>query len=163
MFGTCTSDLYSSDWSFFFFFFFFFEVLFMTSEKEESNWATSWENVFIPYANNKGTDQPAHPRSLISAFVVRCLDSIIHLVSIFEISRLRHSLLLSRLVWVYLVGNPEDKFSRDEAPFFCFKWTRVDKNAMNGAFGDCWMRKPYMLAHSGLRNSWKLLPYPFNL
>ena len=27
--------------------------------------------------NNKGADQPAHPRSLISAFVVRCLDSII--------------------------------------------------------------------------------------
>ena len=23
----------------------------------------------IPYANNKGADQPAHPRSLISAFV----------------------------------------------------------------------------------------------
>ena len=40
----------------------------------------------LPYANNKGADQPAHPRSLISAFVVRCLDSIIHLVSISEIS-----------------------------------------------------------------------------
>ena len=40
------------------------------------------------YANNKGTDQPAHPRSLISTFVVRCLDSIISLDSIAEISRL---------------------------------------------------------------------------
>ena len=40
------------------------------------------------YANNKGADQPAHPRSLISAFVVRCLDSIISLDSIVEISRL---------------------------------------------------------------------------
>ena len=30
----------------------------------------------MPYANNKGADQPAHPRSLISAFVVRCLVSI---------------------------------------------------------------------------------------
>ena len=37
---------------------------------------------FMPYANNKGADQPAHPRSLISAFVVRCLDSVIPLVSI---------------------------------------------------------------------------------
>ena len=27
----------------------------------------------VSYANNKGADQPAHPRSLISAFVVRCL------------------------------------------------------------------------------------------
>ena len=39
-------------------------------------------------ANNKGADQPAHPRSLISAFVVRCLDNIISLDSIAEISRL---------------------------------------------------------------------------
>ena len=42
----------------------------------------------MPYANNKGADQPAHPRSLISTFVVRCLDSIMPLVPISEISRL---------------------------------------------------------------------------
>ena len=42
----------------------------------------------MPYANNKGADQLAHPRSLISAFIVRCLDSIIILVSISEISSL---------------------------------------------------------------------------
>ena len=29
------------------------------------------------FANNKGADQPAHPRSLISAFVTRFLESII--------------------------------------------------------------------------------------
>ena len=40
----------------------------------------------MSYANNKGTDQPAHPRSLISAFVVRCLDSVMSLVSVTEIS-----------------------------------------------------------------------------
>ena len=45
-------------------------------------WVTSWENLFMPYANNKGADQPAHPHSLISAFVVRWIDSIIPLVSI---------------------------------------------------------------------------------
>ena len=33
-------------------------------------------------------DQPAHPRSLISAFVVRCLDSVMALVSVTEISSL---------------------------------------------------------------------------
>ena len=43
---------------------------------------------FMSYANNKGADHPAHPRSLISAFVVRCLDSIISLDSIAQISRL---------------------------------------------------------------------------
>ena len=41
----------------------------------------------MSYANNKGADQPVHPHSLISAFVVRCLDSIISLDSIAEISR----------------------------------------------------------------------------
>ena len=52
-------------------------------------WATSWENLFMPYTNNKGADQPAHPRSLISAFVVRCLDSIIPLLAKSKISRLQ--------------------------------------------------------------------------
>ena len=50
--------------------------------------ATSWENLFLPYANNKGADQPAHPRSLISAFVVCSLDSIISILAIAKISRL---------------------------------------------------------------------------
>ena len=52
--------------------------------KPSYKWATSWENLFMPYANNKGADQPAHLRSLISAFVVRCLDSIIPLLAIAE-------------------------------------------------------------------------------
>ena len=42
----------------------------------------------MSYANNKGADQPAHPRSLISAFVVRCLDSVMALVSVTKISNL---------------------------------------------------------------------------
>ena len=50
--------------------------------------ATSWENLFLPYANNKDADQPVHPRSLVSIFVVHCLDNIICLVSISEISSL---------------------------------------------------------------------------
>ena len=41
----------------------------------------------MSYAKNKGADQTAHPSSLISAFVVRCLDSIISLDSIAEMSR----------------------------------------------------------------------------
>ena len=50
-------------------------------------WALSWENMLMPYANNKGSDQSTHLCSLISVFVVPCLDSIIPLVSIPEISR----------------------------------------------------------------------------
>ena len=37
-------------------------------------WGSSWENL-LPYGNNKDADQLAHPRSLISIFVIRCLDS----------------------------------------------------------------------------------------
>ena len=36
----------------------------------------------MSYANNKGADQPAHPRTLISTFVVRCLDSMICILAI---------------------------------------------------------------------------------
>ena len=37
------------------------------------------------FANNTGADQPAHPRSLISAFVVRFLKSIIRKLASGEI------------------------------------------------------------------------------
>ena len=35
----------------------------------------------MPYVNNKDTDQPVHLRSLISAFAVHCLDSIIPILA----------------------------------------------------------------------------------
>ena len=44
------------------------------------------ENLFLPYANNKDADPPVHPHSLISAFFVRCLDRIIHILAIAKIS-----------------------------------------------------------------------------
>ena len=39
------------------------------------NWAATRGNLW--FANNTGADQPAHSRSLISAFVIRILESII--------------------------------------------------------------------------------------
>ena len=64
------------------------------------------------YENNKGADQPAHPRRLISAFVVRCLDSIISLDSIAEILRLYLASMAAQaglsLAWS---ETPEDTFS----------------------------------------------------
>ena len=56
-----------------------------------SNWAMSWENLFMLYVNNKGADQPAHLRSLISAYVVCCLDSMIPLVSNFLYTKVQAS------------------------------------------------------------------------
>ena len=44
------------------------------------------EKTCLPrFANNKGTDQPAHPRSLISAFVIRFLESTIYNLATSEI------------------------------------------------------------------------------
>ena len=55
--------------------------------KTLSNGPSHAKMCLMPYANNKGADQPANPRSLISAFVVHSLDRIISLVSRSEISR----------------------------------------------------------------------------
>ena len=53
----------------------------------------------LPYANNKGADQPALPRSLISTFIVRCLDSIIPLISITKISSLYLASVAAQAGW----------------------------------------------------------------
>ena len=39
--------------------------------------SNAMRNPFMPYANNKGADQPAYPCSLINAFDVRCLYGIV--------------------------------------------------------------------------------------
>ena len=70
----------------------------------------------MSYANNKGTDQPAHPGSLISAFVVCCLDSVMSLVSVTKISSLLLASVAEQasLSWTWS-ETPEDMFSHDEA------------------------------------------------
>ena len=70
----------------------------------------------MSYANNKGADQPAHLRSLISAFIVHYLDSVISLVSVAKISSLMLASVAEQgglsLTWS---ETPEDTFSHDEA------------------------------------------------
>ena len=64
-------------------------------------------------ANNKGADQPEHPRSLINAFVVHCLDSVMTLVSVTKISRLMQASVAEQaslcLTWS---ETPDDTFCR---------------------------------------------------
>ena len=43
------------------------------SDWVKHNWASTRENLSLVFANNTGADQPAHLRSLISAFVIRVL------------------------------------------------------------------------------------------
>ena len=70
----------------------------------------------MSYANNKGAAQPARSHSLISTFIVRCLDSTTPLVVIFEILRLQLISVAEQaglnLTWSKI---PEDTFSRDVA------------------------------------------------
>ena len=49
-------------------------------------WASRQVNLSSGFAKNKGADQPAHPRSLISAFVIRLLESIISKLATRELS-----------------------------------------------------------------------------
>ena len=67
----------------------------------------------MSYANNKGADLPAHPRSLMNAFIVRCLDSA---VSVTKFSNLMLASVAEQtglsLTWS---ETPEDTFSHDEA------------------------------------------------
>ena len=75
----------------------------------------------MSYANNKGAGQPAHPCSLISAFIVHCLDSVMSLVSVTKISSLMLASAAEQaslsLTWLEL---PEDKFSHVAAHMFLF-------------------------------------------
>ena len=50
------------------------------------NWASTRENLSSGFANDTGADQPAHPRSLISAFVIHVLKSTIPKLATSEIS-----------------------------------------------------------------------------
>ena len=90
-----TPTMVNQQFSFFFFFFFcffffFFVVVFFTVKLDAANSFPSntaevrpiylkmgqiMRKPVLSYVNNKGADQPAHQRSLISAFVVRCLVS----------------------------------------------------------------------------------------
>ena len=76
----------------------------------------------MPYANNKDAGQPAHPRNLISTFVVHCLDSIISLVSILAISCLQLASVAEQVTWSqnpktgFLMTKLKCKFQENEFP-----------------------------------------------
>ena len=65
----------------------------------------------MSYANNKDSDQPVHPHSLIRAFVVRCLGSTISLDSMAEISR-QVSVAAQAGLCLARSETPEDTFCR---------------------------------------------------
>ena len=50
-------------------------------------WASMQENLSLGFVNNKGADQPAHMRRLISTFVVHFLECIISKLATSEMSQ----------------------------------------------------------------------------
>ena len=81
-----------------------------------SHMRTTKTQIRLRGSNNKDADQPAHLRSLISTFVVRCRDSVMSLVSVTKISSLMLASVAEQaslsLTWS---ETPEDTVSRDEA------------------------------------------------
>ena len=78
------------------------------------------------FVNNTGADQPAHLRSLISAFVIHILE-----ITISKLATSKIFIFLASLCswgdWfeTRFVGNPEDRFCRGEAQI------KVDERANN--------------------------------
>ena len=68
------------------------------------------------YANNRDADQPAHLHSLISVFVIHCIDSMMPIVDISEMWRLLLASVAEQaslsLSWSQIT---EDRFSHDGA------------------------------------------------
>ena len=70
---------------------------------------------FLPYANNKGADQPAHPQSdqHLCCSLPRYYNTATFYIQNFKPLASRCN--LAGQLRSYLVGNPEDRFSRDVA------------------------------------------------
>ena len=79
------------------------------------------------YVNNKGAEQPAHPCSLISTFVVRCLDSMICILAVSKVSRFQLTSVAEQvglnMTWSKI---PQDMFSRDVAHMVHVKPQRLN-------------------------------------
>ena len=79
----------------------------------------SRENLSYAICEQQGADQPAHPRSLICPFVVRCLESITPVVAIPKISRLYLASVAEQTrLSLYRLHTAEDRFSHDVAQMF---------------------------------------------
>ena len=89
-------------------------------------WASSWENRIFAYAEAKTQISFEVTAKLISAFIfaIRMVQSLYYLNPKFQASS--HLLwCTARFVWD-LVGNPEDRFSHNEAHLWAALWKNHD-------------------------------------
>ena len=103
----------------------------------------------MSYANNKGADRPAHPRSLISTFVVRCLVSMICIFATSKISRFYLDSVAEQaglnLIWSKIT---EDMFSHDVTQLISAE-NQVDCNDPKNLDRQVWANSvhPHQTAH----------------
>ena len=79
------------------------------------NWTMSWDHLFMPYVNNKGTGQSAHLCSLICAIDIRCISGIIIIVTLSKISRLLFVCVAEQAGLVLPSTSSEDRISYELA------------------------------------------------
>ena len=81
-----------------------------------SRYGPQWEKTCLrSFANNKGADQPAHPRSLISAFVIHYLENTVVKLAPCKIPFLWLVSVAEETVLIRLCWKPQDRFSPIEA------------------------------------------------
>ena len=91
-------------------------LILMTECPVLTMWTSSLVTCLRGFANNKGADQPAHTRSLISAFVIRFLESTIYDLATSEFSIFQLvSIAEETGLKLALSDTPKTGFSRDEA------------------------------------------------
>ena len=86
-------------------------------------WGSALENLSSGFENIKGADQPAHPRSLLSAYVISFSKNIISKLATDKI-------IIFKLVSVAketarFIGNHEDRLCRDEAQTGSYSGSKV--------------------------------------
>ena len=64
----------------------FIVLLIIIGPRREKSCFLGFRGCLRGFSNNNGADQPAHPRSLISAFVIRLFESIISKLATSKIS-----------------------------------------------------------------------------
>ena len=107
----------------------------------------------MSYANNKDADQPAYPRSLISAFVVRCIDSVISLVSVTKSSSLMLASVAEQAsLSLTSLEPPEGTFSHGEAHLNTEE--RLHNKTPSSSVSNCF--SPYLFLSDNIKHIFKL-------
>ena len=81
-------------------------------------WAPSRKILLSVFASNKGADQSAHPCRLISAFVIRSLESTLSKLDTDEVSIFYQVSVTEAWFESRFPRNPEGRFCHDEAQYY---------------------------------------------